>query len=102
MNQANPNSIQKFQFHVSKEFLTLPFETPFYFAIEYFIENGEVMLFDIEIPPAQFRYLKDCNGIYQQISEAAKNNAASMGLLKPTNNLLGIFKQFFKQFNLSA
>lgn len=80
-------NVQTFQFHVSKEFLTLPFETAIYLTISYFVEDAKVILFSIEIPPPVLPYLKDCAGIVNQIQLAAEHNAMSMGSWKPVSNL---------------
>ena len=69
--------MQKFDFHVSKEFLMLPFETPIYLTVEYFLQDDKVIIFNIEIPPPIFPYLKDMYKLHNEVYHAAINNATN-------------------------
>ena len=69
--------MQKFDFHVSKEFLTFPFETPIYLTVEYFLQDTKVILYNIGIPPPILPYLKDMYKLHNEVYHAAKNNATN-------------------------
>lgn len=90
--------MQKFDYNIPTEFLTLPFEQQFFLSVEYVIEDAKVLLLNIEIPPPFFPYLKDMQRLSDSIYRAAENNAVNLELFKPktTVDFMATIYEHFK------
>lgn len=90
--------MKKFQFKITQGFVnTFVLDTPFIIEPSYHLNDGKVVLFDLDICPALFPFIKNNYELHDAIYKAAEQDALSAKLLE-CDIKIDIFKEMFSYF----